>query len=498
MRDCTNVVLLKRLDRSPTVAALHEGLSRSRDREGAVKKRWTPRAAALCLAACLWATPLAAQSSPELAAILGRLDRLERENRDLAQQVRELKAQLAGSRVETDRSAAAADPPGDAPPAPQQPSTEERLDVQDRRLDEQAQSKVEASQKFPIRLTGMALFNSFLNSRGNGGSEYPTVAVPSPELGGATLRQTIIGLEFRGPQTFWGGTVHGSLYMDFFSGTAPLNQTFRLRTGSIELDWKSTSLLVGQEKPIFNPREPSSLAQVGISPLTGTGNLWLWIPQVRAEQDFSFTGATGLRARVGVVETHEVPPYDNTPAPGGVAPARPGVEGRFEFYHNLDENRRLEFASGFHSSITHAGGFSIPSNLFSLDWFFNPWRKLEITGAFYSGQNVANLGTGAINQGYILYRHEGEAIQSKGGWGQLTLLAARRVDFHLFTGQQDDQNSQLGRGNIGKNLLYGANLFFRIAPNVILAPEISQLRTVYLVRGTVINNHYDLALAYLF
>jgi len=357
---------------------------------------------ALCLAACLWAAPLAAQSSPELAAILGRLDRLERENRDLAQQVRELKAQLAASRVETDRSAAAADPPGDAPPAPQQPSTEERLDIQDRRLDEQAQSKVEASQKFPIRLTGMALFNSFFNSRGNGGSEYPTVAVPSTELGGATLRQTIIGLEFRGPQTFWGGTVHGSLYMDFFSGSAPLNQTFRLRTGSIELDWKSTSLLVGQEKPIFNPREPSSLAQVGISPLTGTGNLWLWIPQVRAEQDFSFTGATGLRARMGVVETHEVPPYDNTPAPGGVTPARPGVEGRFEFYHNLDENRRLEFASGFHSSITHAGGFSIPSNLFSLDWFFNPWRKLEFTGAFYSGQNVANLGTGAINQGYIL------------------------------------------------------------------------------------------------
>ena len=47
--------------------------------------------------------------------------------------------------------------------------------------------------------------------------------------------------------------------------------------------------MVGLEKPIFNPREPSSLAQVGISPLTGTGNLWLWLPQVRVEQDFAFT-----------------------------------------------------------------------------------------------------------------------------------------------------------------------------------------------------------------
>jgi len=213
-----------------------------------------------------------------------------------------------------------------------------------------------------------------------------------------------VGLEFHDPKTFWDGTVHGSVYMDFFAGTAPLGQTFRLRTGSIQIDWKTTSLMVGQEKPIFNPREPSSLAQVGISPLTGAGNLWLWIPQVRVEQDFSFGAATGLRARMGVVETHEVPPYENTAVPGGLAPARPGLEGRFEFFHNLDGNRKLEIAPGFHSSVTHAGGVSIPSNLFSLDWFFNPWRRLEFSGAFYSGQNVANLGTGQINQGYSLYR----------------------------------------------------------------------------------------------
>jgi len=80
----------------------------------------------------------------------------------------------------------------------------------------------------------------------------------------------------------------------------------------------------------------------------------------------------------------------------------------------------------------------------------------------------------------------------------LTLGIARRVDAHFFTGQQDDDNAQLGAGDIGKNLVFGANLFFRIAPNVILAPEVSQLRTAYLARGTVINNHYDLALAYLF
>ena len=37
-----------------------------------------------------------------------------------------------------------------------------------------------------------------------------------------------------------------------------------------------------------------------------------------------------------------------------------------------------------------------------------------------------------------------------------------------------------------------------LAPNVILALETTQLRTTYLSQGVRINNHYDLALAYLF
>ena len=442
------------------------------------------------VACCLWPMALAAQTSSEMAAILERLDRLERENRELAKEVQELKSQLA--------TQPAAPPAAPAAPQPAAPSVEERLDIQERRIDEQAQSKVEAEHKFPVRLTGMVLFNAFLNSRGNDNTDYPTVAAPAPERAGGTIRQTIIGLEFHGPQTFWGGNVHGSLYMDFFTGTAPLAQTFRLRTGDIEIKWKTRGIMVGQEKPIFNPREPDSLAYVGFSPLTGAGNLWLWIPQVRVEQDLSFGSTTGVRAFMGFVQTRETPPYDNTPVPGNLAPSRPGLEGRYELYHKFDDVRHLEIAPGFHYSITHAGGVSIPSNLFSTDWFYNPWRVVEITGVFYTGQNLSNLGTGAINQGYVLYGHHGFAIQSKGGWAQLTLHALPRLDLHIYSGQQDDRNSQLAANDIGKNLVFGANLFFRIAPNVTLAPEFDQLRTVYIGHGTVINNRYDLALAYRF
>jgi len=122
---------------------------------------------------------------------------------------------------------------------------------------------------------------------------------------------------------------------------------------------------------------------------------------------------------------------------------------------------------------------------------------VEFSGVFYSGQNVAHLGSGT-RQGYAIYGRYSHPIDSTGGWGQLTLHTLPRLDFHFFTGQVDDRNSQLDRGSIGKNLLYGGNAYFHIAPNVIVGLETTQVRTMYIGQGVRINNHYDLALAYLF
>jgi len=434
-----------------------------------------------------WPVALQAQAQPELSGILARLERLEQENRTLSEEVRALRARLDG-----------AAPAAPAPGLPEgQPITvEQRLNIQEHRVEEQAQAKVEAAQRFPIRLTGMLLFNAFLNSKQNGGSDYPVVAAATgPRRTGATVRQTILGLEFRGPETILGGHVRGSVFMDFFAGAN--NSAMRIRTASIELGWKNSSVMVGLEKPIFNPREPSSLALVGISPLTGTGNLWLWLPQARFQHDFAFTSATGIRAQMGVVQTRENLPYPGSTFNGPLEATRPGLEGRYEFFHNFDDERKIEVAPGFHRSTTHVAGGAVGSDIFSMDWFVNPWKRLEFNGAFFSGQNVAPLGNGYL-QGYTVYGSRIESVHSIGGWGQFTAHLAPRLDLHLFTGQQDDTNSDLGRGRIGKNLLYGGNLFFRLAPNVLLGLETTQLRTVYTGQGTRINNHYDLALAYHF
>jgi len=457
-----------------------------------VPRRRAWRGLPMLLAPGMLASQMAAQTaSPDLGQIMQRLDRLEKQNQSMADEIRQLRNALAEAR-------------GQPQPAQTAPAPEEKVAVDESRVEELAQSKVEASQKFPIRVTGMALFNAFLNSKGSGGQQYPTFAWPGNQSdGGGSFYQTTIGLDYSGPQVFGGGKVYGNVYMDFAGGSGtPLDLGFRLRTGEIAIDWTNQSIMAGVETPIFAPRAPASLAQVEFAPLAAAGNLWLWTPQVRFEQKIRFTDDTGVRAQFGAVQTNEVQPYQQSTATP--EPARPGLEGRFEFYYRFQggapdgaqDAPRVEIAPGFHTSVTHVAGASVPSHLFSLDWFANPLPKLEFTGAFFSGQNVAPVG--GVEGFTILPTGAAIPVRSKGGWGQLTLLATPRLSFHLFSGLENGNTADLAAYAIGRNWLYGANFFYRLAPNVLLGAEVSQARTAYIDSSLRLNNHYDLALAYLF
>jgi len=189
--------------------------------------------------------------------------------------------------------------------------------------------------------------------------------------------------------------------MDFFGGSGePYDSLFRIRTAGIEINWENTSVMFGQDKPLIAPREPNSLAQVGLSPLTGAGNLWLWQPQMRVEQRFHLDARTSFRAQVGVFQTREdygyVPPTYFSTLQG----QRPALQGRFSLAHNLDDERRIEVGAGFDASTTHVAGATVPSRVFAFDWFANPWRRLEFSGTFFRGRNLTGLG--GIGQGFTI------------------------------------------------------------------------------------------------
>src|SRR5689334_10036468 len=89
----------------------------------------------LLFASCLFA------QAPDLAKVVERLDQLEKENQRLKQDIDSLRKQLTELRT--------------ASTVPVQ----EKLDVVQQRVEEQAQTKVEAAQKFPLKLSGLVLLN---------------------------------------------------------------------------------------------------------------------------------------------------------------------------------------------------------------------------------------------------------------------------------------------------------------------------------------------------
>ncbi len=435
----------------------------------------------------------APQNPKEVQAILDRLDQLEKDNQALLQEVRALRQEVSGLHAPE-------------PAAAPSQTADERQAVDENRIDELAQTKVEASQKFPIRITGMALFNASVNGRFNGNMENPLVAsvVPGEMTGDGTLRQTTLGLVFNGPQTFLNAKISGSVYMDFFGGsTSSLDHLVRLRTAAINIDWKNTSVMFGQDKPLISPRDPDSLAQVGYSPLTASGNLWLWQPQARVEQRFSLAENSGLRAQAAVYVTSSLDysaDSNSPPSYVGTSPtqeySRPGAEARLELWHRWSDTGRVELAGGYHFNQNRVLETLVPSEIYSFDWFLRPISKLEFSGMFFHGQNVGTLGA---PQGFFVNPFgEVRAVHSTGGWAQIRVPITARLAWDLYGGQQDNRNSDLAYEYIGKNQGYFSNLMYRIAPNVIVSLEGGQVRTTYLGLGNRLNDHYDLAVAYLF
>lgn len=459
----------------------------------------------------LWGMPVRGQTdgpseAATLRAVLQRLDSLEQQNRELTQEVRSLRQELIASRSQQATSAEANPAEATSTQAAStqatstetQPPLDERVTRNENRIDEQAQTKVEASHKLPIKITGMFLFNAFSNSKSTDNYTGYTELLSGPSRSGATLRQTLLGVQFQGPHLPGNGTVQGDLMMDFFSGSAyPGDSWLRLRRGVMSFDWPNRTFTVGQDKPLISPRAPNSLAEVGVPALAGAGNLWNWLPQVRYEERLHLGERNGITPQIALMETNESYARTQPDYTASLEKSRPSLEGRIAFWHKWDDTRRLEVAPGFHVSTTHVLATSVPSRVVSVDWLFRPLSKFEFSGTFFHGQNFAGLG--ALPQAFTeLPQERVIPVHGDGGWVQLSSPITSRLTFNLFGGEQQNRARDLASGDVQRNLSYAANFMYRLGPNVLVGIEGLQVRTRLVQDGDHLQNHYDLSFAYLF
>jgi hypothetical protein len=415
-------------------------------------------------------------ADPAIEQILLRLEKLEAENIALRDEVKRLRDRLE---------------PGTGPPI------EERVAVHEQRIEEQQQTKVESSERVPVKFTGTILFNAFSAGRNGGPAEFPTVATQGrgPRQIRGTMQQTSFGFEVESPSPVFGAHARGHVLMDFY---AEYEDYFvpRIRVASMELNWKNQTLRAGIEKPIVAPRNPVSLAQVVYPALWGAGNLWLWEPMASIEQRFH-AGETEFRAQAGIFQTDDA----RVGGQAGFAPTnlqpRPGWQGRFQIGRRWDDQRAIEIAPGFHYSRTLVASTSAPSQLATADWLFGPSKWWEISGAMFHGRNAAPVG--GLRQGVIVLAPGNvRAVRTTGGWTQLLLRPLPRLRLHAMAGQQNDNDRDLPQGGIGRNLSWALNGIVQLSPNVLLGLELQQIRTTYIGSGTRVLNRYDVALAYTF
>ncbi|MGH9595473.1 MAG: hypothetical protein ACRD3K_01630, partial [Edaphobacter sp.] len=105
----------------------------------------------------------------------------------------------------------------------------ERQAIQESQIATHEQTKVESESKYPVKVTGLLLLNGFVNTRAVDMPSTPTLAVRGPGSTGASVRQTVLGINADGPHLF-GGHSYADLRVDF-DGTPANGGATGLYTG---------------------------------------------------------------------------------------------------------------------------------------------------------------------------------------------------------------------------------------------------------------------------
>jgi uncharacterized coiled-coil protein SlyX len=384
-----------------------------------------------------------------MAHVQAQMDAYQAQLMELRQELGELKQQMAEEKSASSRPTQAADAKvGSAEAVPSNEATleeiRERQTIEESQIQTHDVTKVETESKYPLKVSGLVLFNAFVNTRQVDVSAAPSYALQGPGSTGLSLRQTVLGLDARGPHLL-GAASHADVRADFFASGTVSNYAaggvLRLRTAHAALDWQNTEAFVELDRSILEPNEPSSLVAIAQPELAWAGNLWAWNPQIGVTHQFALSDSTRIKVQAALIDSSDPPqPGSNSTGPAVTDTERsrwPGTEARIAF-QNRKSGIGPEFgAGGYFSPHRNIDGDKFDAWAGTLDARLPLSRYIELTANAYRGQALAGLGAGGYVNFYYSYYGSNEyvhALDDVGGWAQMKARPGQRVEMNAGYG----------------------------------------------------------------
>jgi hypothetical protein len=422
-----------------------------------------------------------------IASTQAQLEQSQRQISELQKQLKALQLQVTQSRssggipessVSTSSVPANQREPTDIALALQ--DIHDRQVMQESQIATQEQTKVESESKYPVKITGLLLFNGFVNTQAVDMPATPTLAVGGSGSTGFSVRQTVLGFDARGPHLF-GASSYGDLRADFdgvpqssnsvtsypgpYSGNATL---LRLRTAHAGLKWEHTEAYFSLDHPIFSPDTPTSLTAIAEPALGWSGNLWTWNPQVGMTQEVPLSPSRSVQLQAVLVDVGNAPlsPTTSSGTSTGSSPSSaeqsrwPGVEARVALFGSRsDEESRNHFGVGGYFAPHNALGHNFDSWAGTVDARLLIPGRLELTGSFYRGLALGGLGGGAFKD--FVYRTDPDTgayylhpLDDVGGWAQLKERINERVQMNGAFGIDNAFAAEVRRFAVPSGTLY--------------------------------------------
>jgi hypothetical protein len=401
---------------------------------------------------------------------------------------------------------------------------EEDQELLKAKVNDQYQTKVESASRYRVRLSGIALFNAYTNRGGVENQDVPTWATSRSAFAtnatfGATVRQSEIGLEVFGPELA-GAKTSGEIQVDFFGGFPSASNgitegELRMRTATVRMDWKDTSIIAGQDSLFISPLSPTSFASLAEPALSYAGKLWSWAPQIRVEHRIHVSDTSAVILQAGILDplTGELPKFQFFRAPqAGESSGQPAFATRVAWTQNAFGKPLTVGVGGYFSKQNWGYARNVDGWVGTADVDLPLGKWFTFSGEFYRGRAIGGLGGGLGRS--VLYNGsltspttEVLGLDTIGGWGQIAFRPTERLEFNGALGQDNPLAENFNYFNAAQSYIApsltrnrGAftNVIYHPRSNLVLSLEYRRLWSYFVNDASQKANQVNLGIGVLF